>query len=333
MYVLDPKRLLPGDIIFTREKWNPTSIGIRTASFSRFSHAILYADAYSYIDSDREGVHANNPQYKLFASVNDVAVKRYRELLSEKELNKLCDFARSEIGKRYSVPGTFGTVIWFVPGEAKAVDRQFCSRLVAMAYAEAGIMLVRNPLRCTPNRVYRSSKLVEITDVCREASDADVALAQRHGSSMVTKQEEITNKLLADVRAATNSSVETITDMVKLAMERPETDATIASILESSGYLLMWVDMRAGSPHWYDAGVYSRTIPVEHQTEVADELYKSILDALRRREMTANTLSEAFSRHPRATSAILKELEIKLYELEKERLAVVAQFRTKAPQG
>jgi hypothetical protein len=41
MYILDAKRLLPGDIVFTRDKWNPTSISIRTALLSRFSHAIL----------------------------------------------------------------------------------------------------------------------------------------------------------------------------------------------------------------------------------------------------------------------------------------------------
>src|SRR5437879_5382948 len=56
MYILDAKRLLPGDIIFTRDKWNPASISIRTTSLSRFSHAILYVEAYSYIDSDRGGV-------------------------------------------------------------------------------------------------------------------------------------------------------------------------------------------------------------------------------------------------------------------------------------
>ncbi len=64
---------------------------------------------------------------------------------------------------------------------------------------------------------------------------------------------------------------------------------------------------------------------------MADELHGSILDALRRREVTANTLSEAFSGYPRATIAMLSELEIKLYELDKERLAVVQQFRAKMP--
>ncbi len=330
MFALDAKRLLPADIIFTREKWSPTSIAIRTASISRFSHAILYVDAYSYIDSDGDGVHANNPQYNLFTNPSDIAVKRYKERLREDQVHRICDFARSEINKRYSVRDTLGTVIGFVPGESKAVDRQFCSRVVAMSYAEAGIKLVPNPLRCTPSRVYRSSDLIEVPKVCRPASDEDVALAQRHGASLLVKQEETTNKLMADVRAATNSSVETMTDIVRLAMERPETDTLIASVLTNSGYLFMWMEMRARSPYWYDAGMYAQIIPVEQQTEIADELYDSIIDALRRREVTANALSEAFSRYSRLTIALLLELERTLLNLEKERLTVVEQFRTKA---
>ncbi len=134
MYILDPKRLLPGDIIFTREKWDPTSIGIRTASFSRCSHAALYVEAYPYIDSDRQGVHANNPQYKLlFPSVKDVAVKRYKEPLSKEVLNTICDFGRSEIGKRYSVPGTLELLLvrtWRIKSSRPTILLAACSHVI-----------------------------------------------------------------------------------------------------------------------------------------------------------------------------------------------------------
>jgi hypothetical protein len=275
-----------------------------------------------------EGVHANNPQYKLFPSANDVAVKRYKEPISEGSLNKICDYARSEICKRYSVPSTFGSVIWFVSGELKTVDRQFCSRLVAMSYAAAGINLVRNPLRCTPNRVFRSADLVAVPDACREASQAELALAARHGTSIVTKQEEITNKLLADIRAATNSQVETISDMVELVISKPETDAKVLSILNDSGYLFMWMEMRQRFPEWYDAEVYAQSVPAELQREIADALHKSILDSLRRHRHNNAILLEAFSHHQRKTIAVLQQLEITLYELDQERLAVVEQFRS-----
>jgi hypothetical protein len=329
MYILDFKRLRPADILFTREKWGATSIGIRAASGSRFSHAILLVDAYSYIDSDRDGVHANNPQYNLFDSPNDVAVKRYKHPMPAEIVNAICDFARSEIGKRYSVPDTFGTVMWWREGVSRPVQRQYCSRLVAMSYAHAHIDLVRNPLRCTPNRVYRSHQLLEVTDVCREATGEDLAIVARRETSLLPKQEEITNKLFADVRAATNSSVETFSDLAELVMGRPETDEVVASILMDSGYLSMWELMRARDPHWYDTEAYARVVPIEKHTQIADESYGSVVDSLRRHHITLDSLSQALSKYPRKTLAALRELEAILIALEEQSLNVLDRFRTK----
>lgn len=329
MYILDFKRLKPADILFTREKWDATSIVIRTASGSRFSHAILYVGSHSYIDSDRNGVHANNPQYKLFDSPSDVAVKRHKAPLSAEAVNRICDFARSEIGKRYSVPEAFGTVIWWVAGESKLVERQFCSRLVAMSYAAANIKLVRNPLRCTPGRVYRSTELVEVATVCREATDEDIAVAVRHESSFLPRQEDITNKVLAGIREATNSSVETFTDIANLVIARSETDEIVASILKDSGYLSMWETMRARDPHWFDAEAYAWSVPIELQAQIADELHDSVLDGLRRRRITLDMLSKALCSYPRTTLAALHELEAILIALEEQRLEVIERFRTK----
>jgi hypothetical protein len=278
-----------------------------------------------------EGVHANNPQYKLFPRANDIEVRRYKEPIPEEALNKICDFARSEIGKRYSVSSALGSIVGFVSGELKTVDRQFCSRLVAMSYAAGGISLVRNPLRCTPNRVARCAELVVVPDVCREATAAELALASRHAESLVAKQEEITNKLFADVRTATNSEIETLHDLVELVISKPETDAKVLSLLADSGYLFMWKAMRERFPEWYDAKVYAQTVPLELQRETADGLYKSVMDSLRRRRHNNAVFLDTFAKHHRKTIAMLQQLELTLYELDQERLAVLENFRTKTP--
>ena len=74
MYVLDASVLKLGDIVFTRDRHSWSSRAVRFASLSRYSHEMLYVDSHSYIDSDADGVHANNLQRKLFESAEDVAV-------------------------------------------------------------------------------------------------------------------------------------------------------------------------------------------------------------------------------------------------------------------
>ena len=102
-----------------------------------------------------------------------------------------------------------------------------------------------------------------------------MAIVARLETSLVLKQEEITNKLFADVRAATNSSVETFSDLAELVMHTPETDEAVVSIFVNSGYLSTWELIRARDPHWYDAEVYARVVPVEQQKQIADESYDS----------------------------------------------------------
>ena len=135
MHILNFKRLKPADILFTREKWDATSIGIRTASGSRFSHAILYVDSHSYIDSDRNGVHANNPQYKLFDSPNDVAVKRHKAPLSAETVKPMHLSVVGYFGSASAPPGYLsGFFGWRSGSHRNCRDRHgrhnlFCTNL------------------------------------------------------------------------------------------------------------------------------------------------------------------------------------------------------------
>ena len=329
MYILDASKLKAGDIIFTRDRSSATSWGIRAGSWSRYSHAILYVDSHSYIDSDMHGVHSNNLQYLVFPQADDVAVRRLKAPAPEGSITAMCDYARSQIGQQYSITAALGSIAWFRKADLTIVNRQFCSRLVAMAYATGGVNLVRNPMRCTPNRVFRSSRLVRVPDACRGASIAEMHLATRAKTSIVSRQEEITNRLFEDVRAATSSNISTFEGIVTLVAERPENDASICSMLTDSGYLSMWMDMRAEFPEWYDAAAFAERVPAPQQAKVADDMYASAMNALERRRKTAVFLQQAFSQFPRKTIAILLQLELKLHELEGERVAVAERFRNK----
>jgi hypothetical protein len=328
MFVLNADRLVPGDILFTRHKTSGTSWSVRVGTFFRFSHAILYVDYQSYIDSDGDGVHANNLQRLLFSRESDVAVKRLKEPLPTTQMRALCDFARSEVGKRYSVPAAMGSIRGIRAGNLTGAKRQFCSRLVAMAYASVGADLVKNPMFSSPRRVFKSPKLTLVTDVCQIASPEHIEQCNR-GPNALSAQEEITNTLLESVRTRTGSEVSTIGELVRLVVERPEVDSIVSSLLTSSGYLVMWMQIREQNPWWYDSAAFAQTFTPEERTNVADRMFDSISDSVRRHRENNAYLLDAFSTYRRTAIALMQQLESKLYELESERAAVIEPFRSK----
>lgn len=154
-------------------------------------------------------------------------------------------------------------------------------------------------------------------------------LAAKVNTSFVTRQEEIVNKLLEDIRAATGSDISTFEGIVTLVVDRPEHDNAVCSLLTDSGFLFMWMQMRAEFPQWYDAAAFAECVPAEQQAKVADDMYLSAKAAAVRRRQTASFLQRTFAQSPRKTIAILLELELKLHELDGERGAVAEQFRNK----
>jgi uncharacterized protein YycO len=95
------ERLMPGDIILTASS-GKVSNAIRIASKGQVSHAMICVQHGSIIDSTDDGVQAHNIQRELYEPDDHVAVLRLRHSLSEVQLGAVIDFARSEIGTRYS---------------------------------------------------------------------------------------------------------------------------------------------------------------------------------------------------------------------------------------
>src|SRR3546814_10434296 len=60
---------------------------------------------------------------------------------------------RSKIGARYSALEAVRAVL---PGQRRASRKQFCSRLIAQAFAAAGIQLVARPNFCSPAKLEKS---------------------------------------------------------------------------------------------------------------------------------------------------------------------------------
>ncbi|TOJ75750.1 YiiX/YebB-like N1pC/P60 family cysteine hydrolase, partial [Vibrio parahaemolyticus] len=143
MYVLEISKLRPGDIVFTREEPSGKSIGeiksktqsrmIRKHTKGNYSHVMLYVGSGSYIHATLEGVHAGSINRCIFESPLDVMV--LRTVAEPYQIQEAIVYARNQIGKEYDVKEAAGSVYPQIKGKD---NRQFCSRLVAQAYNEAG---------------------------------------------------------------------------------------------------------------------------------------------------------------------------------------------------
>src|SRR5579863_7640653 len=172
MKKLNEEVLQVGDIILTTTQAKGSK-GIRLFTASDVSHAMIYVEEFSVVDATSEGVHARNSLRLLWEDESPVHVLRVPGGLNPGDLYEILKFTRSRVGTPYSVREAIATVL----GPKRSWSRkQFCSRLVAQAYASVGIHLVENPNYCSPEQIRASAALVEIPDstipVPQEYADA-----------------------------------------------------------------------------------------------------------------------------------------------------------------
>ena len=234
MKCLDETKLLPGDIILSTED-HYVSKAIRAATKSDISHAMIYVASCSLIDSTEEGVHARNTKRMFFDDNCAVHVRRLAAGPSDEQRELVIGYARSRIGTRYSKREAVRSSV----GTAKCPSRQqFCSRLVAQAYAEAGIWLVDSPDYCTPDDVKNSNLLVAVPGAVIPVCDEHVACVQCDLDTNDLMR-EVTNKLLDSARTR-SAEIECFDDIDAYLISNPADDACFLKLYKDSGYLTAW---------------------------------------------------------------------------------------------
>ncbi|HBS21615.1 MULTISPECIES: YiiX/YebB-like N1pC/P60 family cysteine hydrolase [Thalassospira] len=270
------KLLKPGDIILTARA-GKTGKAIRFSTQGSVSHAMLYVQRGSVIDSTPDGVQARNLQRELFDDEEEFFVFRLKEELPELRISQIVNFARSEIGTRYSKVEAARTVLG---GPKKPRGRaEFCSRLVARSYQIAGVQLVPDHDYCSPEDLRNSPLLHELPDVSETVTDEEIKwLKKRHNPIQV--MQEATNVVL-DAARSFEGSVENLQDLDKLVMEHPKYDAVIARSYRDSGYLDVWKHELKTHPWRYDM------VEMRQMQKIADQ------DELR--AYSIDTIREAYS--------------------------------------
>ena len=124
----------PGDVVLTTTP-EPMSQTICRFTGADISHAMICVDRSSVIDSTGDGVHARNLGRIILEPGCAGHVLRPVMPLSTDQLRAVISFARAAVGTRYTKTGAAKSVLaGFIAGR-----RQFCSRLVAQAYRDAGV--------------------------------------------------------------------------------------------------------------------------------------------------------------------------------------------------
>lgn len=225
----------PGDIVLTT---TPERISqrIRSVIGSDISHAMICVGKSSVIDSTGDGVHARNLERLILEPGCAGHVLRPENPLTTEQLRSVIYFARAAVGIRYTVTGAAKSVLaGFVAGR-----RQFCSRLVAQAYRNAGINLVSDADFCHPGELLNSVALVEVPHVLRNLSLEEEA-DWRENIDNVQAMRDSTNTLLREARKLC-PEIESINDLDAYLVEHPEGDAHLVEALRSSMYLELWRD-------------------------------------------------------------------------------------------
>ncbi|PWU28677.1 hypothetical protein DK254_23000 [Pseudomonas sp. RW407] len=256
-FIIERSLLEKGDIILTGNK-TVSSLGVRAATLSRYSHAAIYVGGTT-IEATLEGVFSLNPQRMLFDRATDAAVLRSRTTLSEEQIKMVCSFAQSKVGSLYALNEAI-TIRARSLLRVDETNRQFCSRLVANSYAHIGFDFInlRNPAYCTPRQLGLCKAFRKVDGITRQATVAEIAFAETPDPNRENLRQtfEWLNKVRALVKTKPDLvrkiDIQTIQDVGTFLMEHPEYDSEISDYVEKSGYLDFYNTDTLYNPYRYN---------------------------------------------------------------------------------
>jgi hypothetical protein len=321
MKCLDETKLVPGDIVLSTED-HYLSKAIRAVTKSDISHAMIYVASCSIIDSTDEGVHARNTRRLFFDDNCAVHVRRLTPGLGDEQRELVINYARSRIGTRYSKLEAVRASV----GTTKTPSRQqFCSRLVAQAYAWAGIPLVDSPDYCTPDDIKNSKSLGVVPDAVMSVSSELVAHVEDDFDTNDVMR-EVTNKLL-DAARKRNPSIECFDDIDEHLVTNPADDECFAKFYEDSGYLTAW-ELEFNKNRWqYEFPLFASAPGSQtYKRSYCAGVIEGHGDMLVRREGSRAGYTILHCENGLQTFAKLKTLYEKLVDLQFARRTVALQW-------
>lgn len=325
MKKIDFSKLQPGDILLTTshaaESWS-----VRFGTKSDVSHAMLYVASSSVIDSTMEGVHARNLQKIFYEDDCVVHALRPVKALATEALQAVIQYARLATGSPY----TLGEAVRAVKRTSgSGSKKQFCSRLVARAYAAAGVNLVENPDFCTPQQLKESPLLQILESPAVSVSEEEVAEI-RSQPNRAEGMIQVTNEFLKKVRGI-SPRILAIEDAFQFLVDNQSIDAKFHDALKSSGYLDYW-QVERREFHWrYDLDAMKQFVAVfDCAAAVADYCETTLRDdavgTFWHWKQTLQASRENYRRFPLKSFASMVTLYENLVEGAEMRVSVAQQW-------
>lgn len=314
MKKLNEAALLIGDIVLTTTN-QKVSKGIRAVTKSDVSHAMVYVEAYSVADSTGEGVHARNTQRLMWDESNTVHVLRLARSLTANEAQIVVDFVRSRVGTEYTVREALGSVS---KRRGRGSKKQFCSRLVAQAYAEAKIHLAHNPDYCSPADLKNSPLLVAVSNALVVVTD-EYAEAVSRLPDMTQAMRDSINQILQGARTR-DSLIQDLNDVDAHLIAHPEDDSFIADLVTRSGYLKIWILMRDQHPWQCDLKLLKTSaMPMSEKRQYCETTIGDREEGIRRYHENYAGYKILCERHGLKTFQLLQRLYMELVEFQQLR--------------
>jgi hypothetical protein len=226
--------LQKGDIILTTSG-APESKAVRLGTNSDISHAMIYVANGSVMDSTMAGVHARNIQKTWYEDEWPVYVLRLKTPISPRSVDQVINYVRSQTATSYTLVAAVVSVFhpfW------KSGRKQFCSRLVARAYASVGIELNGNPEFCTPRRLRDSLLLQSVDNPTVDLSETELEVLEQVGDG-TKKMRGVINEVVEGARKIA-PSIQSLNDIDQALIENMALDEQFAAIYQKSGYLDFW---------------------------------------------------------------------------------------------
>ncbi|WP_250528633.1 YiiX/YebB-like N1pC/P60 family cysteine hydrolase [Caballeronia sp. ATUFL_F1_KS4A] len=311
MKKIDVSKLKKGDIILSTSTARESAV-IRFFINSDISHAMLYVANSSVMDSTGEGVQARNID-KMFYD-DSCAIYAYRPIMSipDATLDLVVGYVRAETGAPYSVAEAIVSPIALYGRGGK---NQFCSRLIARAYASVGLRISKNPEFATPANIQRSTQLRQLEDVSISVSTGELEAVTSQEDTTVGMR-AVTNNLLAALRKI-ESSIRVLHDIEPFLMKNPMHDAEFAAAFVESGYLTYWRVEVERFPWRYDPVAI---VQFYHALDDKEELLDYCRETLRHDAegdfahwaANAKAMQKLFSEMPLETFRLELDLYLKL---------------------
>lgn len=255
--------LKPGDVILTSET-SLTSKCVRLGTLSKFSHAAIYVGG-TIIEATLSGVFSKSPQRLLFDTEEQVLVLRYKKPLSDDQVKRICSYARSKTLSLYTVHEAL-TLKFRRNLKLPESKKQFCSRLVALAYHENGIILdkIQNPAYCTPKQLSLSKSFERVKDILLEATTSDIEFANTEDPNIKHQREtmEWVNKvreLVSSLQKESEFDIQTINDVNEFLTRNPAFDDDVMRFINSGGYLTYYKYDFTKNPYRTNARIFEST--------------------------------------------------------------------------